>query len=85
MSIRSGDMTTDVVAPADARLLRSEKWRMKMKVSMLSWKTTLVAARSWATTALSLTDVEADAMTLASAGFGTDEDYGDCGDGFYEE
>jgi len=26
-----------------------------------------------------LSDVEADAMTLASAGYGTDEDYGDYG------
>jgi len=26
-----------------------------------------------------LSDVEADAMTLASCGFGTDEDYGDYG------
>lgn len=29
-----------------------------------------------------LTDVEADAMTLASAGWGTDEDYGYFGDDF---
>lgn len=28
-----------------------------------------------------LSDVEADAMTLASAGYGTDEDYGFFGDG----
>jgi hypothetical protein len=27
-----------------------------------------------------LTDVEADSMTLASAGYGTDEDYGYFGD-----
>lgn len=33
-----------------------------------------------------MTDVEADADTLASAGFGTDEDYGYFGEaGFYEE
>jgi hypothetical protein len=33
-----------------------------------------------------MTDVEADADTLASAGWGTDEDYGDFGDnGFYDE
>ena len=30
----------------------------------------------------SLTDVEADSMTLASAGFGTNEDYGFYGDDF---
>jgi hypothetical protein len=29
-----------------------------------------------------LTDAEADAMTLASAGYGTDEDYGYYGDDF---
>lgn len=29
-----------------------------------------------------LTDVEADAMTLASAGWGTDEDYGYAGDDY---
>lgn len=29
-----------------------------------------------------LTDVEADAMTLASAGWGTDEDYGYTGDDY---
>ena len=31
-----------------------------------------------------LTDVEADADTLASAGYGTDEDYGDYGQYEYE-
>lgn len=31
-----------------------------------------------------LTDAEADAMTLASAGYGTDEDYGFFGDQFEE-
>jgi hypothetical protein len=29
-----------------------------------------------------LSDVEADSMTLASAGWGTDEDYGDYGGGY---
>lgn len=29
---------------------------------------------------LDMTDVEADADTLASAGYGTDEDYGGCDD-----
>ncbi len=33
-----------------------------------------------------MTDVEADADTLASAGYGSDEDYGYFGEmGFYEE
>jgi hypothetical protein len=32
-----------------------------------------------------MSDVEADADTLKSAGYGTDEDYGDYGDNFYEE
>ena len=32
-----------------------------------------------------LSDVEADAMTLASAGWGTDEDYGDYDGGYYDE
>jgi len=32
-----------------------------------------------------MTDAEADADTLRSAGFGTDEDYGSFGGGFYDE